>query len=285
MPAGTAQLTGVRPGLDPRRWIARPDLVEIALAGQVAAARYVAPLAMQAAAPRVPMRKAGSAGSAAVSELLAGEAFDLFESVDGWAYGRSVADAYVGWVHAEALVPRDDRAQVMVTARVAPVFAAADIKAPVVMELPFGARVSGAAGERFFVCDAGFIHNRHLAPAPATPVEVAQLFTGAPYLWGGRTPLGVDCSGLVQAALMACGTACPRDSDQQREAIGTAVDLGDRRAGDVMFFPGHVGILIDADTLLHANAHWMAVVSEPLADVIARLADSPQPVTGVRRIG
>jgi cell wall-associated NlpC family hydrolase len=285
MPAGEARLTGVRPGLDPRRWIARPDLVEIALAGQVAAARYVAPLAMQAAAPRVPMRKAGNADSAAVSELLAGEAFDLFESVDGWAYGRSVADAYVGWVHAEALVPRDDRAQVMVTARVAPVFAAADIKAPVVMELPFGARVSGAAGEPFFVCDAGFIHNRHLAPAPATPVEVAQLFTGAPYLWGGRTPLGVDCSGLVQAALMACGTACPRDSDQQRESIGTAVDLGDRRAGDVMFFPGHVGILIDADTLLHANAHWMAVVSEPLADVIARLADSPQPVTGVRRIG
>jgi cell wall-associated NlpC family hydrolase len=94
----------------------------------------------------------------------------------------------------------------------------------------------------------------------------------------------VDCSGLVQAALAACGTACPRDSDQQRETIGTAVDFGDRRAGDVVFFPGHVGLLVDADTLLHANAYWMAVVSEPLADVIARLADVPEPVTGVRRL-
>jgi cell wall-associated NlpC family hydrolase len=284
MPAGTAQLTGVRPGLDPRRWIARPDLVEIALAGQVAAARYVAPLAMQVAVPRTPMRKAGNADSVAVSELLAGEAFDLFETVDGWAYGRSVADAYVGWVHADALVPRADTALVMVTARVAPVFAAADIKAPVISELPFGARVAGAAGTRFFACQAGFIHNRHLAAAPTTPVEVARLFTGAPYLWGGRTPLGVDCSGLVQAALTACGTACPRDSDQQRETIGTAVDFDDRRAGDVVFFPGHVGLLVDADTLLHANAYWMAVVSEPLADVIARLADVPEPVTGVRRL-
>jgi hypothetical protein len=284
MPAGTAQLTGVRPGLDPRRWIARPDLVEIGLAGQVAAARYVAPLAMQVAVPRTPMRKAGSADSVAVSELLAGEAFDLFETVDGWAYGRSVADAYVGWVHADSLIPRTDAALVMVTARVAPVFAAADIKAPVISELPFGAWVAGAAETRFFACEAGFIHNRHLAPAPATPIEVARLFTGAPYLWGGRTPLGVDCSGLVQAALAACGTACPRDSDQQRETIGTAVDFGDRRAGDVVFFPGHVGLLVDADTLLHANAYWMAVVSEPLADVIARLADVPEPVTGVRRL-
>jgi hypothetical protein len=284
MPAGTAQLTGVRPGLDPRRWIARPDLVEIGLAGQVAAARYVAPLAMQVAVPRTPMRKAGNADSVAVSELLAGEAFDLFETVDGWAYGRSVADAYVGWVLADALIARTDAALVMVTARVAPVFAAADIKAPVISELPFGAWVAGAAETRFFACEAGFIHNRHLAPGPATPIEVARLFTGAPYLWGGRTPLGVDCSGLVQAALMACGTACPRDSDQQRETIGTAVDFGDRRAGDVVFFPGHVGLLVDADTLLHANAYWMAVVSEPLADVIARLADVPEPVTGVRRL-
>jgi cell wall-associated NlpC family hydrolase len=216
--------------------------------------------------------------------LLAGEAFDLFETVDGWAYGRSVADAYVGWVHADSLIPRTDAALVMVTARVAPVFAAADIKAPVISELPFGAWVAGAAETRFFACEAGFIHNRHLAPAPATPIEVARLFTGAPYLWGGRTPLGVDCSGLVQAALAACGTACPRDSDQQRETIGTAVDFGDRRAGDVVFFPGHVGLLVDADTLLHANAYWMAVVSEPLADVIARLADVPEPVTGVRRL-
>jgi cell wall-associated NlpC family hydrolase len=288
IPAGAARLAGVRPRLDPRRWIARPDLVEIDLAGQVAAARYVAPLAMQASVPRTAMRKAGDAGSVAVSELLAGEDFDLFEIVDGWAYGRSVADAYVGWVRAEALAPREAAALVMVTARVAPVFAAADIKAPVVMELPFGARVAGAgaAGERFFACAAGFIHNRHLEAAPATPIDVARLFTGAPYLWGGRTPLGVDCSGLVQAALAACGVATPRDSDQQLGGLGVAVDFEARDAGDLVFFPGHVGILATRDRLLHANAHWMATVEEPLADVIARLhaAGVAEPVTGVRRI-
>jgi len=286
MPAGVARLTGMRPRLDPRRWIARPDLVEIDLAGQVAAARYVAPLAMQAAGARTAMRKAGDAGSVAVSELLAGEGFDVFELANDWAFGRSVADAYVGWVRADALVPRRDAALVMVTARLTPVFATADIKAPVVMELPFGARVAGAAGAHFFACDVGFIHNRHLAAAPATPIEVARLFTGAPYLWGGRTPLGVDCSGLVQAALAACGVAAPRDSDQQRDGLGVAVAFNDREAGDLVFFPGHVGILATRDRLFHANAHWMATVEEPLADVVVRLhaAGVAEPVTGVRRI-
>ena len=281
-----ARLAGPRPRLDPRRWIAQPDLVEIDLAGQVAAARYVAPVAMQAAVPRTAMRKAGDAGSVAVSELLAGEGFDVFEIAARWAFGRSIADAYVGWVRADALVPRADAARVMVTARVAPVFAATDIKAPVVMELPFGARVAGQAGERFFACDAGFVHNRHLAAAPSTPIEVARLFSGAPYLWGGRTPLGVDCSGLVQAALAACGVAAPRDSDQQRDGLGVAVDFVARGAGDLVFFPGHVGILATRDWLLHANAHWMATVEEPLADVIARLqvAGVAEPVTGVRRV-
>jgi cell wall-associated NlpC family hydrolase len=189
-------------------------------------------------------------------------------------------------VRADSLVPRAAAALVMVTARVAPVFAAADIKAPVVLELPFGARVAGAAGERFFACAAGFIHNRHLAAAPATPIEVARLFTGAPYLWGGRTPLGVDCSGLVQAALAACGIAAPRDSDQQLGGLGVAADFEARDAGDLVFFPGHVGILATRDRLLHANAHWMATVEEPLADVIARLhaAGVAEPVTGVRRV-
>ena len=280
-----ARLVGARPRLDPRRWIARPDLVEVALAGQVAAARYVAPAAMQAVVARTPMRKAGDAASVAVSELLAGEGFDVFESVDGWAFGRSVSDQYVGWVRADALVAYA-AAPVMVTARVAPVFAAADIKAAVVTELPFGAQVAGVAGERFFACAAGFIHVRHLAAAPSTPIEVARLFTGAPYLWGGRTPLGVDCSGLVQAALAACGVPCPRDSDQQLAGLGVPVAFDDRAAGDLVFFPGHVGILATRDRLFHANAHWMATVEEPLGDVIDRLvaAGVATPVSGLRRV-
>jgi cell wall-associated NlpC family hydrolase len=135
-------------------------------------------------------------------------------------------------------------------------------------------------GNFLAVAGGGYLHCRHLEPPPATPLGVARRFAGAPYLWGGRTPLGVDCSGLVQVALAACGIAAPRDSDQQRDELGIAVDLADRRGGDLVFFPGHVGILVDADTLFHANAYWMATVEEPLADVLARGAE----VVAVRRI-
>lgn len=283
-----ARLAGPRPRLDPRRSIARPDLVDIALAGSVAAARYVVPAPMRCAVPRTPMRKAGDAAAVAVSELLFGEAFDLFETVGDWAFGRSVADQYTGWVRADALAEPGAAPTARISAPVAPVFSAPDIKAPVLMELPFGAGVSGTAGDRFLgLAAGGFIHNRHVAPLQMAPIDVARIFTGAPYLWGGRTPAGVDCSGLVQAALAACGIACPRDSDQQLAELGVAVAFDDRAAGDIVFFPGHVGILATRDRLFHANAHWMATVEEPLADVIARLeaAGVAVPVSGVRRLG
>lgn len=283
----TAPLTGPRPRLDPRRHVVRPDLVEIALADRVAAARYVSPAAMRCQAPRTAMRKAGDALSVAVSELLYGERFDVFEIVGDWVLGRSVADLYIGWVRADALADADVAPRQSITARLAPVFVAADIKAAVMMELPFGARIAGTVGDRFLaLAGGGFVHNRHLAAAPADPLAVARRFTGAPYLWGGRTPAGVDCSGLVQAALAACGLGCPRDSDQQLVELGTAIAFDDRAAGDVIFFPGHVGLLATRDRLFHANAHWMATIEEPLADVIARLeaAGAPQPVTGLRRL-
>jgi len=293
----TARLTGPRPKLDPRRHIARPDLVDIALAGDVAAARYVAPVMMRCAVPRTAMRKTGDAAAVAVSELLFGENFDVFEYAGGWAFGRSSADCYTGWVRADTLgddtlgndiLGDDDHApRHRITAPVAPVFSLPDIKAAVSMELPFGALVTGTAGERFFaLTGGGFIHVRHLEHLPLDPVAVARRFTGAPYLWGGRTPAGVDCSGLVQAALTLCGIACPRDSDQQLAEVGSAIAIEHRAAGDLVFFPGHVGILATRDRLFHANAHWMATVEEPLADVIARLeaAGSLQPVSGLRRL-
>lgn len=282
-----ARLTGARPRLDPRTSIARPDLVEIGLADQVAAARYVEPLAMRCIVPRTAVRKAADAASTAISELLHGEDFDLFDIAGEWAFGRCVADRYTGWVPASSLGEPGAAATHRITARIAPLFAAADIKAPVLAELPFGARVAGVPGERFLALETGgFIHNRHLAPTLHDPLAIARIFTGAPYLWGGRTPDGVDCSGLVQAALAASGIACPRDSDQQRDQLGRAVDFDDRAAGDLVFFPGHVGLLVDADTLFHANAHWMTTLAEPLADVITRLRDAgvEQPVTGVRRL-
>ena len=280
-PPAFASLTGPRPRLDPRNHIATAGIVDVALADSIAAARYVAPLAMVCGVAHTPMRAAGAADAVAVSELLWGEGFDLFDVAGDWGFGRSCHDRYTGWVAMAALRDRRDVVTQCVTARAAPLFARPDIKAPVLASLPFGARVAGVMADKFLaVADGGYLHLRHLAPPPATPLGVARLFTGAPYVWGGRTPQGVDCSGLVQAALAACGIDCPRDSDQQREVLGTGVDFAARHAGDIVFFPGHVGILVDADTLFHANAFWMATVEEPLADVMARGAA----VLAVRRV-
>ncbi len=276
----TARLTGPRPRLDPRNHVAGAGLVDIALADRVAAARYVAPQRLACVVAQTPMRGSADAGAMAISQLLFGESFDLFDTADHWGFGQSVHDGYTGWVPLLALGAPPARYLTRITAALAPVFAAPDIKSPILDRLPFGARISGdGVGNFVALADGGHVHARHIAPAPETPLAVARLFAGAPYVWGGRTPQGVDCSGLVQAALAACGIAAPRDSDQQRDGVGQPVAFGDRTAGDLVFFPGHVGILVDADTLFHANAHWMTTGAEPLADVIARVT-----VSGVRRL-
>ncbi|WP_310496664.1 NlpC/P60 family protein, partial [Sandarakinorhabdus sp.] len=158
--------------------------------------------------------------------------------------------------------------------------AQASIKAAALMELPYGAALAGTVDGAFLaLAGGGFVHRRHAESPPADRFVAAALFMGAPYLWGGRTPDGVDCSGLVQAALAAEGVALKRDTDQQLQQ-GEAVDFAARQCGDLVFFPGHVGLLTAPDTLLHANAHWMSVVEEPLADVVARGAA----IAGVRRL-
>lgn len=269
------RLSGPRPRLDARIHLARPDLVEIGLANLVAAARYVAPQPMACTVPRVAMR--GVPDGVAVSELLHGEAFDMFdmrgESGVEWALGRTLHDGYLGCVPLAALARRGPDPSHRITARSAPVFAEADIKSKVLALLPMGSHVRATQDGRFLaLADGGHVHAAHVAALPPHDlIGTARRFLGAPYVWGGRTPDGVDCSGLVQAALSFCGVAAPRDSDQQRDGLGVAVAFEARVPGDILFFPGHVGILTAGDRLLHANAHWMACVEEPLADVLARL--------------
>jgi hypothetical protein len=271
-------LKGPARRFEPREWFAGPDVVERALAGDVSAMRYVEPRSLVCIAARTAVRSAPEPRAEAASELLLGEAFEIVDVKDGFALGRCLHDRYIGWVPMEALVlPGDDRAH-RVTARRAPVFAQASIKAAVLHELPYGARLSGTRqGDFLVLAGGGFVHHRHVDAPPKDRFSAAALFIGAPYLWGGRTPDGADCSGLVQAALAVEGFALRRDTDLQVEQ-GEAVAFAARAAGDLIFFPGHVGLLLDDDRLCHANAHWMAVVIEPLADVIARLADRPEPV-------
>ena len=287
-----SRLTGPRRALDPRVTAIRGDIVDIGLAGTVSASRYVAPARMICRASMVPMRALPDGGAVAVSAVLHGEDFDVFEEAGGWCWGRTRHDNYLGWVDAMDLAPPGPPRILKVTARSAPLFATADIKSPQVDALPLGSRIAGDAGALFVAVEtaraAGFVHRRHLGAADtmaAAPIETARRFTGAPYVWGGRCPDGVDCSGLVQAALNGAGIACPRDADQQRDTIGRAVGFDDRQAGDIVCFPGHVGLLTARDSLFHANAHWMTTLEEPLADVIARLqaAGVAEPVTGVRR--
>ena len=290
LPTRQVRLSGRSVPLDPRVNAVRADLADIALAGDVVATRYVEPVLLVCRAASTMLRGARGEAATAVSALLFGETFRVFEVQGDWAWGACVHDGYVGFVHAAALAPPGPLPSHVVTAPAALVFPEPDIKTPPRHALPLGAQVAVAREEAAFAALAGggFVRSVQIAAQGWTEPDLvtsAEAFLGAPYLWGGRTREGVDCSGLTQAAVRAAGLACPRDSDQQRGQLGTAVAFDDRQRGDLVFFPGHVGILADRDRLLHANAHWMTTLVEPLAAVIARLAATvAEPVLGVRRV-
>lgn len=225
----------------------------------------------------------------AVSQLLMGEAFAVLDVAKGWAWGYCVHDHYVGYVPADALGEAVDHSHI-VTAATCLVFSAPDIKSPVKARWPLGARFAGVESGGFVVCEDGYVHRRHadlIDSREADAVAVAERFTGAPYLWGGRGAGGIDCSGLIQIALGRIGIAAPRDTDQQQAAeLGVALPAGEPlRRGDLIFFPSHVGFMVDGERLIHANAHSMTVAIEPLADLVARLKPNhDKPIRDRRRL-
>lgn len=263
------------PSSDPRLTLARAGVADFALEGLVEAERFVASRPQQCIRPVAALRRAPDDGAEQMDQLLFGEAFDVLAVEDGWAFGQARRDGYVGYVRAARLGEPAAATHTVAALRTYG-FAEPDIKSPIVGLYSMNALVAERGREGRFVeaAGGGWIVEAHLAPIgryEADPAAVALRFLGAPYQWGGRESAGLDCSGLMQQALYACGRACPRDSDQQ-QALGAAVEAVDLARGDLVFWRGHVGMMIDAERLIHANAHHMAVVVEPLVEAVARIA-------------
>jgi cell wall-associated NlpC family hydrolase len=241
-------------------------------------------------APVADLRRAPSPDAPLDTQALLGERVTVHEiTEEGWARGALATDGYAGWLPTNALAPEGPPPTNRVTALTTLAFASRDIKTPPLALLPMGTAVTVTQQDERFAVTAGGWHipAPHLAPLATTQpdfVAVAERFLGTPYLWGGKTALGLDCSGLVQIALQAAGFACPRDSGPQERALGEAVALAELRRGDLVFWKGHVAIARDRDTIIHANAHHMAVAIEPVADAMTRIAAAGSNVTSVKRL-
>jgi hypothetical protein len=276
------------PPHDARLTPARPDLAAAHLKGQVEATRFVAGAAHTIARGRVALRNKPATDAVQDDELLFGEIFTVYDSKDGWAWGQASLDGYVGYVHTiscgDPIVP-DHRVIALST----PLLTGHDIKRATRDLLPLNAQVKVLERVDGFarIAPDGYVFAGHLAPLANVAsdwVATAERFVGTPYVWGGKTHAGVDCSGLVQTALAAAGITCPRDTDQQEHALGTDCQSLPRQRGDLVFWNGHVAIMLDAVRLIHANAFHMQVESETLADAIARIAPAAGPVTAIKRL-
>ncbi len=280
-------------GFDRRLTPARADLAAAHLRGLLEAPRYVEGQRRQVVAASAPLRRSPDSGSSQETEALHGEIVTVYQESGAWAWAQLDRDQYVGYLPAAALgefaEPTHRIAAVRTHAYPGP-----SVKLPPRMALSLGAQVTIVRRDGDFEVTEGGSHlwARHLSGARDYEpdfVAVAERFLEAPYLWGGRTSEGIDCSGLVQTALDAAGIASPRDSDMMEAILGARVAIEGPGAplarGDLVFWKGHVGIMRDERTLLHANGWHMKVVSEPLAKAFARIATTGGgEITSVRRM-
>ena len=261
-------------------------VADIALKGQVEAERFVQPRRMMLAkdawlrrAPEGPIDR----------ECLTGDPFDVIEDRGGHVFGRGAKDGYVGWLPSDALTD-----PVVPTHRIAVrttwAYRAPDFKTEPVRAFHMTSRVTVSDETRGWAAisdGALFLPLRHLAPLEGTadPVAAARAFLGTPYVWAGNSGFGIDCSGLVQIACQMAGIDAPRDTDMQERALGTRVaGVEALQRGDLVFWKGHVGIMLDGARLLHANAHHMLTAIEPLMETMARFEERGVAVTSVRRL-
>jgi cell wall-associated NlpC family hydrolase len=282
------------PGFDPRVTPWRAEVAAKHLEGKVQAARFVDGRAMEVIAPQAPLHREPRPDAPLDTEALKGERVTIYETnAEGWAWGQLATDHYVGWLPSAALAPPGPPPTHKIAALRTFVFPGPSIKLPPLEALPFGAALNVARMQERMAMTAlgGYVPAAHLAPIDAKErdfVGVAERFVGTPYLWGGKTALGLDCSGLVEIALAACGVSCPRNSDMQECALGAPLDYQASsfafERGDLVFWAGHVAIARDRDALVHANAFHMAVVVEPAAEAISRIRDMGSAISSVRRV-
>jgi cell wall-associated NlpC family hydrolase len=276
--------------LDPRTNPFRADLAAKHLQGQVEARHFVDGERRQVIEPIADLRREPAHEAALDTQALFGEIVTVYETSDeGWCWGQLETDGYVGYLSANALGPVGATATHRVCVPRTFGFPGADIKLPPMIALPMGAMLPIARQtERFALNEYGWhFPAAHLVPLAAKQadfVTAAESLLGAPYLWGGKSSLGIDCSGLVQIALQAAGVPCPRDTYMQETALGKSLPLKELKRGDLIFWKGHVAIARDAATIIHANAHHMMVAIEPVAEALARIKAAGSDITSVKRI-
>ena len=272
---------------------ARSDLAAKYLEGKVQADRFVTGEEFEIAEAIASVREQPTSNAMLMTQALRGERVTVYDrNGEGWAWGQLSGDGYVGWLPDAALMKPAAAPTHMVGALRTFAFPGPSIKLPPADTLVHGIEDRGCTRGRQLRRDA---RRTISAQGPSRPARssragfrrVAERFVGTPYLWGGKSSLGVDCSGLVQVSLTSAGIGCPRDSDMQQAGLGRALEPHEQSSllrGDLIFWKGHVAIVRDGSTMVHANAHHMATVIEPIEPAIARIKQAGSEVTAIKRL-